>query len=95
MSKKSYCVQNYGDCQTCSLSSYGRDCRNEIIFNGVRQIEFKEWLEYWLLENSEPCQGCNADIYFKDTAFEHSSHDGLFCAACAEKFNSGSLPPLL
>ena len=24
-----YCTQNEGDCQTCSLVNYGRDCRNE------------------------------------------------------------------
>ncbi len=23
-----YCVQNDGDCQTCSLVNYGRDCQN-------------------------------------------------------------------
>jgi len=26
--KKTYCTQNNGDCLTCSLVSYGRDCRN-------------------------------------------------------------------
>jgi hypothetical protein len=25
---KSYCTQNNGDCETCSLVSYGRDCKN-------------------------------------------------------------------
>ena len=25
----SYCTQNGGDCSTCSLVNYGRDCRNE------------------------------------------------------------------
>ena len=25
----SYCTQNAGDCETCSLVSYGRDCMNE------------------------------------------------------------------
>ena len=25
---KKYCTQNNGDCQTCSLVNYGRDCRN-------------------------------------------------------------------
>ena len=23
-----YCTQNHGDCSTCSLKNYGRDCRN-------------------------------------------------------------------
>ena len=27
--KKEYCTQNDGDCSTCSLVSYGRDCRNK------------------------------------------------------------------
>lgn len=26
---KSYCTQNKGDCSTCSLVNYGRDCRNQ------------------------------------------------------------------
>ncbi len=26
---KPYCTQNRGDCSTCSLVNYGRDCRNE------------------------------------------------------------------
>lgn len=26
--KPPYCTQNGGDCSTCSLVSYGRDCRN-------------------------------------------------------------------
>ncbi len=25
---KSYCTQNGGECGTCSLANYGRDCRN-------------------------------------------------------------------
>lgn len=25
---REYCTQNDGDCPSCSLSSYGRDCRN-------------------------------------------------------------------
>ena len=28
MEKKDYCTQNDGDCDTCSLVNYGRDCRN-------------------------------------------------------------------
>ena len=28
---KDYCTQNGGDCGTCSLVSYGRDCRNNPI----------------------------------------------------------------
>lgn len=26
---KEYCTQNNGDCSTCSLVSYGRDCFNQ------------------------------------------------------------------
>lgn len=29
--KKEYCVQNDGDCATCSLVNYGRDCMNRPI----------------------------------------------------------------
>ena len=28
---KDYCTQNAGDCQTCSLVNYGRDCMNNSI----------------------------------------------------------------
>jgi len=27
-SLKVYCTQNQGDCSTCSLKNYGRDCQN-------------------------------------------------------------------
>lgn len=27
--KPDYCTQNNGDCETCSLSNYGRDCQNK------------------------------------------------------------------
>ena len=28
---KDYCTQNNGDCLTCSLNNYGRDCMNQPI----------------------------------------------------------------
>jgi len=28
MSKPSYCTQNHGDCDSCSLVNYGRECQN-------------------------------------------------------------------
>jgi len=28
---KDYCTQNDGDCETCSLVNYGRDCQNNKI----------------------------------------------------------------
>jgi hypothetical protein len=28
LAKPDYCTQNNGNCTTCSLVSYGRDCRN-------------------------------------------------------------------
>jgi hypothetical protein len=31
--KKNYCVQNDGDCSTCSLVNYGKDCRNNPVNN--------------------------------------------------------------
>ena len=33
---KSYCTQNNGDCKTCSLVNYGRDCRNNPLHGGAR-----------------------------------------------------------
>ena len=34
---KSYCVQNNGDCGTCSLVNYGKDCMNEPVHQMTRQ----------------------------------------------------------
>lgn len=34
---KSYCTQNNGDCSTCSLVSYGRDCQNNPLWGGKRE----------------------------------------------------------
>ena len=33
---KSYCTQNNGDCSTCSLVNYGRDCQNVPLRGGKR-----------------------------------------------------------
>ncbi len=33
---KSYCTQNSGNCSTCSLVNYGRDCRNNPL--NIQQI---------------------------------------------------------
>lgn len=34
MLKKEYCTQNNGDCETCSLVNYGRDCHNNFVGRG-------------------------------------------------------------
>jgi hypothetical protein len=34
---KTYCTQNNGDCSTCSLSNYNRDCQNNPIHGGYRE----------------------------------------------------------
>jgi hypothetical protein len=33
---KPYCTQNNGNCKTCSLVSYNRDCQNNPIHGGYR-----------------------------------------------------------
>lgn len=35
--KKSYCTQNNGDCFTCSLVNYNRDCFNKPLWGGKRE----------------------------------------------------------
>lgn len=35
---KPYCTQNEGNCETCSLSNYGKDCMN----NKIEQEPEKE-----------------------------------------------------
>jgi hypothetical protein len=34
---KPYCTQNNGDCSTCSLVNYGRDCSNKPLHGGYRE----------------------------------------------------------
>lgn len=34
---KSYCTQNKGDCPSCSLANYNRDCHNNPIWGGKRE----------------------------------------------------------
>ena len=34
---KEYCTQNNGDCATCSLVNYGRDCQNIPLWGGKRE----------------------------------------------------------
>ena len=36
MARKPYCTQNDGDCKTCSLVNYGRDCQNNPVHGGPR-----------------------------------------------------------
>jgi len=36
MTKKLYCTQNNGDCKTCSLVNYNRDCQNNPLHGGAR-----------------------------------------------------------
>ena len=43
---KAYCTQNNGDCETCSLSSYGRDCKNVKIPGGARKKAQQTPAEY-------------------------------------------------
>lgn len=38
MKKKDYCTQNNGDCPSCSLSSYGRDCQNKEIRRSTKNV---------------------------------------------------------
>ena len=33
-----YCTQNDGECSTCSLANYGRDCRNRRIGDQSRHV---------------------------------------------------------
>lgn len=34
---KPYCTQNNGDCSTCGLVNYGRDCANNPLWGGPRE----------------------------------------------------------
>jgi hypothetical protein len=41
MTKKSYCTQNDGDCLTCPLISYGRDCQNVLLGEDTADAEYQ------------------------------------------------------
>lgn len=92
--KPDYCVQNDGDCKTCSLVNYGRDCQNNVV-GKVSLISQEDWLKSWLIDSFELCTGCGSEIYFRDTAYEHSQYDGCFCQSCFKIFESGHIPELL
>jgi len=38
----SYCTQNNGNCQTCSLVNYGRDCQNKPVKNKEQTMKVIE-----------------------------------------------------
>lgn len=40
MSKKTYCTQNNGNCETCSLVSRNHDCQNNVITRKSPPIHF-------------------------------------------------------
>ncbi|WP_319477017.1 hypothetical protein [Marispirochaeta aestuarii] len=35
---KDYCTQNDGDCRTCSMTSYGRDCMNNPLNDRIEYV---------------------------------------------------------
>jgi hypothetical protein len=41
MKTKSYCTQNDGDCMTCSLTNYGRDCQNVLLMEDTADAELQ------------------------------------------------------
>ena len=38
----SYCTQNYGQCATCALVNYDRDCHNNPVGKGLRHAQIRE-----------------------------------------------------
>jgi hypothetical protein len=45
MEKKDYCTQNDGDCETCSLANYGKDCMNNPIEKKLKtiKVDYETW----------------------------------------------------
>lgn len=54
---KDYCTQNNGDCKTCSLSNYGRDCENNPIEdetnNNLKGVKLENEKFYFEKENKK------------------------------------------
>jgi hypothetical protein len=48
---KAYCTQNNGDCSTCGLVNYGRDCLNNPIdkdkLRTNKKSAYAKWLSGW------------------------------------------------
>ena len=42
---KSYCTQNSGDCETCFLVNYGRDCRNNPLADSGQDVQIVKLTE--------------------------------------------------
>ena len=60
---KEYCTQNNGDCLTCSLVNYARDCRNmPLIFAHCKRCEHE-----WMPRTNHPkfCPHCNSPYWDK------------------------------
>jgi hypothetical protein len=92
---ENYCSQNDGDCSTCSLVNYGRDCQNNLLSERVTKISFQDWFKSWFIDTVQSCDGCMKDLHFWDEAYQHCGLDGVFCSDCAKIFQSGSVPELV
>lgn len=55
MKNKNYCTQNNGNCQSCSLSSYGWDCHGKAVRRGSTTIAVS--LPPGLVVHLDECRG--------------------------------------
>ena len=63
---KSYCTQNNGDCKTCSLANYGRDCQNNPITGKTEVIRARITLDLKLeFEKLAAKKGMNFSEYLR------------------------------
>lgn len=68
---KKYCTQNDGDCSTCSLVNYGRDCLNNVIKREektmtdkltvakIEVIEDRKYLKLYFTEEPNSVENCD------------------------------------
>lgn len=83
--KKAYCIQNDGDCGTCSLVNYGRDCQNNPIteYKYINE-ETKFWdhsYRVWLSEYTFVIVNADNDQDALDYAIDYAEEqnwEGLF-----------------
>jgi len=82
--KPDYCSQNDGDCASCSLSSYGRDCLNKPIRGGILEDMHPDEIECAAVRfdskgNMETVEGMGATldtgeleiVAMDETTFQH------------------------
>lgn len=88
---KKYCTQNNGDCETCSLVNYGRDCENVPLTETLFECEScgTEAGKVGV------CSVCGK-ILCKDCIYHIGPggyREDVFCSTCVNAIDDGGMEP--